>query len=259
MAGKEKPNQIVHRLINEERRRRGLPWVRWSQKMYVLAKDQSNKMAKAGRLFHSNRYALKGGENCWMGKGYSERALPKAIVNSWMKSREGHREWILDPRVKTAAVAISRSKHGTFAAWAFSDQPLHQPGKAKPCGFKIPINLTILLPRNLKGKADVEALRLLAKLLLICASVFLVILGAHGIWVYFNRLELLFGGGASKLFLVLQVPSWLRTPVEWMSFKGVQSWFVPAVSAVIGIVLWYWQRKMNTGNLPRWLTKLRQL
>lgn len=89
--------------------------------MYKLAKDQSNKMARVGRLFHSDRYALQGGENCWMGKGYSEKALPKAIVDSWMKSHAGHREWLLDPTVKTAAVGISRSRHGTFATWAFSD------------------------------------------------------------------------------------------------------------------------------------------
>jgi len=227
--------------------------------MYVLAKDQSNRMAKAGRLFHSNRYALKGGENCWMGKGYSERALPKAIVNTWMKSKAGHREWILDPRVKTAAVAISRSRHGIFAAWAFSDQPLHQHGKAKPSGFKIPINLTIPLPRKLKEKADVEALSLIGKLFLVCASVFLIILGSHGIWAYFNRLELLIGGGASKLFLVLQVPAWLQSPIQWMSLKGPQSWFIPAVFVVIGILLWYWQMKISAGNLSKWLAKLRRM
>ena len=134
MAGKERPNQIVHRLINEERKRRGLSWVRWSNEMYRLAKDQSNKMARAGRLFHSDRFALQGGENICGGKGHHS---PRDFVTSWMRSPR-HRAWILDPRVKTAGVGISSSRHGTYAAWAFSDQPLHQPIKIKPLRFKMP-------------------------------------------------------------------------------------------------------------------------
>jgi len=122
MAGKEKPNQIVHRLINEERKRRGLPWVRWSQEMYALAKGQANKMAKDKRLSHSNRYALKGGECCWGSEGYhsSGERLAKDIFNSWMGSSE-HRAWLLDRRVRTAGTAITSSRTGTYAAWAFHD------------------------------------------------------------------------------------------------------------------------------------------
>ena len=102
-------------------------------------------------------------------------------------------------------------------------------------------------------------LRLPVKLTLICASLFSIILGAHGIWVYFSRLELLSGGEASKLFLALEVPVRLRTAIEWMSFKGFQSWFIPAVFIVIGLVIWYWQSRINLGdivNVPRWLRKL---
>ena len=118
MANKERPNQIVHRLINEERKRRGLPWVRWNQEMYLLAKDQANKMAKAGRLFHSNRYGLRGGEVCCGGKGHLS---PRDIVKCWMGSPR-HRAWLLDRRVKTAGTAISSSRHGTYAAWAFEGE-----------------------------------------------------------------------------------------------------------------------------------------
>ncbi len=190
MARKEKPNQIVHRLINEERRRKGLPWARWSQKLYLLAKDQANAMAREGHLFHSNRYALQGGENCWMGKGYSERALPKAIVGSWMKSRAGHREWLLDPRVKTAGTAISRSRHGIFAAWAFSDQPLHKPFKLKLPSLKFG-----------KVKGGEGMLRLPVKIILICVSALAFILGAHGLYVYFSPIEAIFGGVLAQLEL----------------------------------------------------------
>jgi len=136
MARGEKPNQIVHRLINEERKRRRLPWVRWNQEMYLLAKGQANRMAKEKHLSHSNRYALRGGECCWGGEGYhaSGERLAKEIFKSWMASSK-HRAWLLDRRVKTAGTAITSSRTGTYATWAFSDQPLHHPKpshRAKP-------------------------------------------------------------------------------------------------------------------------------
>lgn len=246
MPGKERPNQIVHRLINQERKRRGLPHVRWSHEMYRLAKDQSNKMAKAGRLFHSNRFAFQGGECICGGKGHHS---PRDFVRSWMRSSR-HRAWLLDPRVQTAGVGISSSKHGTYAAWAFSDQPLHPPIKIKLPKFKVPM----FEKHKVTGGAGV--LRLPTKLLLLCASVFSIVLGAHGIWVYFSRLELLLGGEASKLFLALEVPVKLQTAIEWMSFKGLQSWFIPAVFIVLGLVLWHWQGRIYAGNVSGWLRKI---
>ena len=123
-----RPEQVTHRLINQKRKQRGLPPVKWSGKMYRLAKDQSNKMARAGRLFHSNRYALQGGENICGGKGHHS---PRDFVTSWMRSPK-HRAWLLDPRVKTAAVGISKSRHGTYAAWSFSDQPLFRLRRIRP-------------------------------------------------------------------------------------------------------------------------------
>jgi hypothetical protein len=231
----------THRLINLERKRRGLRRVQWSGDMYKLAKSHSKKMAKAGRLFHTRRFALRGGENISGGKGHHS---PKDFVRNWMGSPP-HRAWLLDPRVKTAAVGISKSKHGTFAAWPFSDQPLHKPIKVKLFKFKV--------------RRGGGVLRLPTKLILICASIFAIVLGAHGVWVYFSRLELLFGGEASKLFLELEVPIRLQAPIEWMSLKGLQSWFIPAVFIVIGLVIWYWQSRIDVGdivNVPRWLRKL---
>jgi hypothetical protein len=132
MAGKEKPNQTVHRLINGERRKRGLPWVRWNQRLYLLAKDQSNYCAKVGRLVHSRQSKLqKGGargENLCGGKGDMS---PRAIVKCWMNSKAGHREALLNPKAKTAGTAISHSRHGTYAAWIFSDEALHFSAKPK--------------------------------------------------------------------------------------------------------------------------------
>lgn len=107
----------THNLINKQRRQKGLPPVRWSPKMYSLAKEHSKKMAKAGRLFHSGRFALYGGEVACGGKGYHS---PRSFVESWLKSPR-HRGWLLDRRVRVAAVGVSSSGKGTFAAWSFSE------------------------------------------------------------------------------------------------------------------------------------------
>ena len=99
-------------------------------------------------------------------------------------------------------------------------------------------------------------LRLPVKIILLIASIVSIVLGAHGIWVYFSRLELIFGGQASKLFLALEVPLKLRPMIEWMSMKGFQSWFVPAVFIVLGLIVWGWQASIDVGNKFGWLRKL---
>ena len=116
-------NSIVHKLINEERKKRGIPSARWNQELYYLAKQQTNHCAKVGRLEHSDRFAFEGGENLFGGKG---NITPRSIVNAWLKSKAGHREYLLSPYVKSAGVAISKSRHGTYCAWSFSDKPVRQ-------------------------------------------------------------------------------------------------------------------------------------
>ena len=235
----------VHRLINRERKKRGLRWAHWDNNLYRLAKNQSNKMARTGHLFHSDLSAIQRGENCWMGKGYSERALPKAIVDSWMKSHAGHRENLLDPRARTAAIAISKSRHGTFAAWTFSDQPLHKPFKLKLPSLKFG-----------KVKGGEGMLRLPVKIILICVSALAFILGAHGLYVYFSPIEAIFGGGLDKLFLEFELPlSEFQSIVEWMSVKGIQSWFIPAVFILMGIIIWSWSQIIVGGSTIRNILK----
>ncbi len=92
-------------------------------------------------------------------------------------------------------------------------------------------------------------LRLPVKIILMVASVASVILGAHGLYVYFSPFEALFGGGWDKLFLALELPSsGLQSVVEWMSVKGIQSWFIPAVFVVMGIAFWVWNQKISGGS-----------
>jgi hypothetical protein len=70
----------------------------------------------------------------------------------------------------------------------------------------------------------------------VCAAVVLIILGAHGFYVYFHRLEVLFLGGADELFLSIGVPSWLASVVEWASLKGFMSWTTPLLLVVGGLI-----------------------
>jgi len=139
-------NSIVHKLINEERKKRGIPRVRWNQQLYYLAKQQADYCAKVGRLVHSNRFAFNGGENLCGGKG---NMTPRMIVNTWLKSKAGHREYLLSPRVKSGGVAISKSRHGTYCAWSFSDKPVGQAHHHKTLRRKVHPRRKSLLHRIL--------------------------------------------------------------------------------------------------------------
>ncbi|MFC1897060.1 hypothetical protein ACFLX8_00610 [Chloroflexota bacterium] len=91
-------------------------------------------------------------------------------------------------------------------------------------------------------------LRLPVKVILICASIVAVVLGAHGLYVYSSRLELLFGSEADKLFLAFEVPIRLVPIVEWMSYKGLQSWFIPTVLVVVGLIVGSWGWSIRGGS-----------
>jgi len=235
--------------------------------MYVLAKQQANYCARIGRLVHSNRFALQGGENLCGGKGSMS---PRTIVRCWMRSKAGHREWLLDPRVKVAGVAISKSRRGTYAAWAFSGDAANIPN--------LPLPEPIEISRSIKKWLSTHKLRLSQNkgqrskpivadkggegMLRIPVGLFLgfigalgIVLGIHGLYVYFSRLELLFGGEASKLFLSVDMPIRLQGAVEWMSIKGVQSWFIPAAVLVGGILVWNYSNAMTI--ISGFLRKLR--
>jgi hypothetical protein len=250
MASKEKS---VHHLINRIRRKRGLRGAKWSRKMAHLAQSQAKYCARVGKLVHSDRPALKGGENLCGGSG---NMSARTIVKCWMTSKAGHREWLLDSRVKLAGVGIVKSKHGTYAAWAFSDQPLSLPGKMKLPKLKIPSIFSLHFFKNHKTNGGVGVLRLPVKIILLFASIVSIVLGVHGLWVYFSSLEYLLGGKGDKLFLEIGVGHRLGTMVQWMSMKGFQSWFIPAVFIILGIVLWGVQSNIYAGNKFGWLKKL---
>jgi hypothetical protein len=87
---------------------------------------------------------------------------------------------------------------------------------------------------------------IIARIVFVVAGFFVIVLGAHGIIVYFSRWEILFGKDPLKLFLAIDMPSGLESWVEWMSIKGIQSWGIPVVFIIIGILLWYAQSKIKS-------------
>ena len=99
-----------------------------------------------------------------------------------------------------------------------------------------------------KSRGGSNMLRLPVKIVLLCTSIVAVVLGSHGLYVYFSRLELLFGGEADKLFLTFEMPVRLVPVVEWMSYKGLQSWFIPAVFVVVGLIIRSWGWGISVGS-----------
>jgi hypothetical protein len=80
------------------------------------------------------------------------------------------------------------------------------------------------------------------KVLSILVSLALVVFGAHGLYAYFYPLEIIFKS-SRKLFGELNLPDQLGKYIEWMSNKGVQSWFIPALVILAGVLLFYWQTR----------------
>lgn len=101
--------------------------------------------------------------------------------------------------------------------------------------------------------------RLLAKLVLICGGIAGLVLGAHGLYTccYFRLADFLERIGMdmgmtsfsltsqehlSRLFLTWDVHSLSRDVILWVTTKGVESWIVPVILLVAGIVLLRVQR-----------------
>jgi len=110
----------THFLINKVREQEGVSWVRWDTDMYTYAKSQSSICAQKGRLVHSYRDALHGGENLWMTSSHSCSNLSGDVVAAWLES-SGHRAWLLSGEVDKAAIGVSESEYGIFVAWSFSE------------------------------------------------------------------------------------------------------------------------------------------
>ncbi|MBN2098603.1 MAG: hypothetical protein JW753_03295 [Dehalococcoidia bacterium] len=96
--------------------------------------------------------------------------------------------------------------------------------------------------------------RLLVKLTLIIGGLVALVLGAHGLYTccYFRLGDFLGRVGMdmgmtsfsltpqehlSRLFLTWDVPNLLRDVILWVTTKGVESWIVPVILLVAGLIL----------------------
>lgn len=209
----------------------------WSREMARLAQSQADYCASVGRMVHSDRYAFQGGENLCGGKG---NFSPRTIVNSWLSSKAGHREYMLSPRVTKAGVGTARRNGKMFVAWAFSDASPSYPdcpasrSQRRSTGSQ---RRRIRIPRITLWRR-----RKMIRMAVGTVGLWLLLLGIHGLYVYFSLWEVIFkvasGGGsaASKLFLAIAIP-WtpLANMVLWMTGKGFESWFIPLIVGLGGL------------------------
>lgn len=110
-------------LVNAERKKEGLPALRWNADLAVIARKHSEKMGKVGVISHyeddltlaermrkfnfTSWTAL--GENIAQNRGYENPA--KAAVEKWLVS-EGHRKTIFDKRWDVTAVGVAYDAGG---------------------------------------------------------------------------------------------------------------------------------------------------
>ena len=80
-------------------------------------------------------------------------------------------------------------------------------------------------------------------------------LGGHGVYIYFNRLDLILGGEGAKLFLIIDAPIRLREVIMWASARSLQSWFIPTLIFLAGLWLFNYSRLWDM--LSRLLDRIR--
>lgn len=214
----------VHDLINQERKKRGIHTVYWSREMARLAQSQANYCAKVGHLIHSNRFAFQGGENLAEGGG---NFPPRAIVNCWLKSKVGHREYLLSSRVRKAGIGISKSKGKTYVAWAFSDEPPTYPD----CPFYKPHRPKL---QKLKGRGgrNLLALKLVLSLLVIAGFVDIIY---RGHILFTHQISLVIG---TIIFLAeIGFWIWLVTVLRRPKYRYSKPSFKLIFTSVLGIIL----------------------
>ncbi|WP_241154284.1 CAP domain-containing protein [Staphylospora marina] len=121
----------VIRLVNEERKKRGLSPLKTNPEVSRLARMKSDDMRKNGYFSHQSptlgspfdmlkragiRYRLAG-ENIAAGQ-----RTPKDVINSWMNS-EGHRANILNPNYTEIGVGyVTGGNYGTYWTQLFITQ-----------------------------------------------------------------------------------------------------------------------------------------
>ncbi|HEV2177618.1 MAG TPA: CAP domain-containing protein [Terriglobia bacterium] len=129
-TGRRQTEKRVVVLVNEERRKLGLPELKWNDALAGAARHHSCRMMALGFLDHvdpqfgevSGRLRTAGldttnlGENILREKGHAHPA--RHAVRLWMSSPE-HRGTLLDPTFHWAAVGIAIGRDGSY--WLTAD------------------------------------------------------------------------------------------------------------------------------------------
>lgn len=152
LAGKEEQERsmtsvalLIHNLVNEERERRGIAALAWSEDLSAIAAAHSSDMAKKGYFDHVNlagedhrdRYEANGincikvfpdrtydngSENLMMGEGvssWSDSRLAKYAVDAWLDSKEGHRENMLAPEWEEEGIGVALADDAFYVTQNF--------------------------------------------------------------------------------------------------------------------------------------------
>lgn len=116
----------IHKLINKQRRKKGLDDLQWSGDLERLARNYSQKMADGKFFSHYDRNGdsivqragkmrIKGwrkiGENLFYSQPYKK--LNELAVEKWMQS-PSHRENILDRNYNTTGIGIAQARDGSI-------------------------------------------------------------------------------------------------------------------------------------------------
>ncbi len=107
----------------------------------------------------------------------------------------------------------------------------------------------------LQPNALLTVLIWLARLAMLLAGLFAIILGGHGLYVYLNAVEgvLPTGRDSAHLFLVVDVPSQFDRIVNWCSVEALGSWAIP-VSLIFGGGLALWIQENWSRSSRFWLS-----
>lgn len=100
-------------------------------------------------------------------------------------------------------------------------------------------------------------LRMPIKILLIFAAITGIILGTHGLWVYFNTVGLLpTGAPVEKLYMSIDVPVKFHGMVKWITLQGLRTWVSPVLIIAGSIFCWCLQNKIPGWKFSYYLRKL---
>ncbi len=115
----------VLELVNEERSKRGISELKWSNELATVARAHSKDMHDRGFFSHTNpdgkspfdRIKAAGISYSYAAENIAAgQSTPEAVVEGWMNSK-GHRENILNAKLKYLGVGLYESADGYKYYW----------------------------------------------------------------------------------------------------------------------------------------------